>query len=190
MLVNISEEEMKIRKFGKLRMKFPRSVLPWSKKKEIWVCDCGKEKLIRISLIISGHTKSCGRCNEISAEEMKIRKFGKLRMKDPKAILPWFTKDTLWVCDCGRELSTKANLVISGHTTSCGRCNEILEEEIDTRKFGKLRMKNPDTIISGSHKRMAWICNCGNETSPLLKDVIRNHTSSCGDCYNIIYDWY
>lgn len=185
-----STEEITIRKFKKLRMKNPRAVFPNSHKREIWICDCGREKIAQISYVVSGQTTSCGRCNEISEEEMASRKFGKLRMKFPKSILPGSKKKEMFVCDCGRETEIELRSVISENTSSCGRCNEISEEEMKTRKFGKLQMKFPKDTLPGSGKKEIWICDCGKEKLIQICYVVSGHTISCGRCSDSVYDWY
>jgi|WetSurMetagenome_2_1015567.scaffolds.fasta_scaffold18500_2 hypothetical protein len=186
----LSEEDMKVRKFGKLRMKDPKMITSGSGKKEVWVCDCGKSISTRIIDVILGHTTSCGRCNEISAEEMKTRKFGKLRMKDPKAILPGSNKKEVWICDCGKETLVSPSQVTLNRTSSCGRCNEISAEEMKTRKFGRLRMKDPKAILPNIIKKEIWTCDCGGETLASPNSVTSGNTKSCGRCKEIVQSWY
>ena len=112
-------------RFGKLRIKEPQDIFPSSHKKILCVCDCGKEALITICSLYSGNTKSCGKCNLITAAQMKVLIFSKLRMKYPKDILPGSGKKETWLCDCGNEKDISINNVTSGRTKSCGRCNLI-----------------------------------------------------------------
>lgn len=185
-----SAKEMETRKFGKLHIKNPKSITSGSGVKEIWICDCGKETEAYIFNVISKKTISCGRCSEISEEEMKIRKFGKLQMKFPKAVLPGSNKEEVWICNCGKEKSVKIVSVISGVTISCGRCNEISAEKMSTQKFGRLRMKFPKITLPGSTKKEIWVCDCGVEKEiPIIK-VVSGHTTSCGNCRNLIHEWY
>lgn len=181
---------MRIRKFGKLRMKDPEIVTSGSAKRKIFICDCGKETEKQIHNVVSGVTRSCGRCNEISAEDMTSRKFGKLRMKFPRAILLGSNKKEIWVCDCGKELIEIPNKVCSKRITSCGRCNEISAEEMSVRKFGKLRMKFPKAVIPWSRNGETWICDCGRETTKKTCYVISGDTKSCGNCRDSVHEWY
>jgi hypothetical protein len=118
----------------------------------------------------------------ISAEEIFKRKFGKLRIKTPQDIKPGSAKKIEWICDCGREKFISIGYVISSHTTSCGFCNLIPAAEIATKKFGKLRIKIPQDIFPGSHKKIEWICDCGKEKLISIYKIISNHTTSCGQC--------
>jgi hypothetical protein len=181
----ITVAEIVTKKFGKLRIKIPKDILPGSNKKVEWICDCGGERLISIYSVICGHISSCGRCNQILANEIATKKFGKLRIKEPQDILPRSHKKILWICDCGREKLIGIVDVLLGNTTSCGLCNQILSEEIATRKFGKLRIKTPQDISSGSAKKIEWMCDCGKEKLINTKDVLSGHTTSCGQCNQI-----
>jgi hypothetical protein len=173
------------RKFGKLKMKIPRDVFPCSNKKIEWVCDCGKEICAIIADVLSGHTSSCGYCNEIPASNIANRKFGKLHIKTPQNILPGSNQYTTWVCDCGRETNKQIYQVIHGYTTSCGLCNLIPADIIADTKFGKLRIKIPQDIFPGSDEKIVWICDCGKETTTRISYVISGNTKSCGRCNEI-----
>jgi hypothetical protein len=178
------------KKFGKLRIKIPQDIFPCSNKKVEWICDCGKEKLIQIDNVISGNTTSCGQCNQISATNIAMKKFGKLRIKIPQDILPGSHKKIEWICDCGREINSKINHVLSNRSMSCGQCNLICANEIITRKFGKLQIKNPQDIFPRSEKKIWWVCNCGQEKLIKITDVVCGNTKSCGQCSKLIKNWY
>jgi hypothetical protein len=172
------------KKFGKLRIKIPQKVSFGSHKKVAWVCDCGKEIYAIVYNVTRGYSKSCGHCNEISKAESEHRKFGHLKVKIPQN-LSSSNKKILWICDCGREKLINIHSVISGITVRCGYCNEISAEEIKNRKFGKLRIKEPQDILPGSDKKVAWTCDCGGETLATPANVIANKNSpvrSCGKC--------
>jgi GNAT superfamily N-acetyltransferase len=181
----ISADEMSTRKFGKLRIKIPRDILPGSNKKTEWICDCGNEIKTRVNYVTSGDTTNCGRCNEISAEEISKKKFGKLHIITPQNISPGSHKKITWICDCGNETIKQISSVISGITKSCGKCDIILTEDIALRKFGKLRIKIPRDMFSKSHKKVACICDCGKEINIKANNLFSGNTKSCGFC-NII----
>jgi len=121
-VASISAADMAVRRFGSLKMKNPTNILPGSHRKVVWVCDCGKDKAIDINSVVLGYSKTCGHCDDISAAEMSVRKFGRLQLKTPVDTSPGSGKKTVWVCDCGAETSAMIAHVISGHTKSCGSC--------------------------------------------------------------------
>jgi hypothetical protein len=178
------------REFGKLRIKISQDILPGSSKKIEWICDCGKEKLIKIANVFFGNTTSCGLCNQISAAEIATKKFGKLRIKTPQDIKLGSGKRIEWICDCGREIITRAYHVLLGESVSCGQCNLIPATEIATRKFGKLRIKDPQDIKPGSYKKILWVCDCGKEKSIMAHYIISGNTKSCGNCSELVKNWY
>lgn len=61
--------------FGRLRIKTPQTLYPWSHRKIEWICRCGSEKLIKSMNVTSGHTKSCGGCNIKKATGVRIHLF-------------------------------------------------------------------------------------------------------------------
>lgn len=97
----MTAEEMASARFGKLRMRDPKPVNCGSHKKEVWLCDCGRELVQEVRYVTRGRSTDCQRCDEISAEEMATRRFGRLRMTEPAAVTPQSEKKVSWTCDCG-----------------------------------------------------------------------------------------
>lgn len=59
-MVNFSKDI----KYGALRFKPGQQISP-DKRRYSWLCDCGREKEILLSNVISGKTKSCARCSHM-----------------------------------------------------------------------------------------------------------------------------
>jgi len=182
--LEVSAAEMAARKFGKLRMKFPAAVTSGSAKKVWWICDCERDVQIRVDGVLGG-IKSCGHCTDMPISEISDRKFGKLCLADTKGlayISPESHKRLLWQCDCGRTKEIQARYVLQKTIGTCGRCNELTAEELTTRKFGRLRMRNPVTALANSNKKVWWVCDCGRETFTKMFLVTMNRARSCGKC--------
>lgn len=171
-------------KFGNL---FPLDVPEpaGSHRKILCRCDCGRESMVEIRKLVKGHTKSCGRCNQITSSEMAQRKFGSLKIEIPVDLLPGSNKKITWLCDCGRKHEATPNSVLGGHTTSCGRCDNFSALEMSFRKFGTLKMKFPSEVSPGSPKIVDWICDCGKEVKSHVKSVVRGLRKSCSRCDEI-----
>ncbi len=179
----IRASEWSAMKFGSLRMKDPFDATRFSNVKTVWSCDCGRELEARISTITTGHTTSCGKCNILSAEELSTRKFGKLRMRDPKETKPFSMNKEWFVCDCGREkLMILAN-VTRGGALSCGDCNMVAAETMRTSLFGRLRQRNPHDTYPTSGILCEWDCSCGNIAMKAPVYVMSGRTKSCGKCF-------
>jgi hypothetical protein len=191
----ISFEEMKLRKFGKLRMKDPKAVTAGSNTRTVWICDCGREtQPIVIKSVTRGLVKSCGRCSEISAEIMRKKKFGKLRIKNPIPVTPGSGKKILWVCDCGREVKSVIAHVFSGHTKSCGHCWMNIKDNYDRSlsEIRKLRtpispnriprgFPTPLEVITKVAKPFRAKCQmCGSEYYPRWGDIRLGKSLTCG----------
>ena len=88
------------------------------------ICDCGNIKIIGLTNLRMGYTKSCG-CYR--SEQVRLRcwidltgqRFGKLTVIEPATV---HTYDTMWkcLCDCGKKRTTGTYALRSGHTKSCG----------------------------------------------------------------------
>lgn len=167
-------------KFGKLHIKENQEINKGSRKKIWWVCDCGKEKLIILHDVCSGHVKSCGKCNEILAKELIKMRFGKLRAKEARNVTPGSHEKIRCVCDCGKEADVIIKNLLSGSSTSCGRCNDIYIDK--HQKFGKLTIVNPQVISPGSHKKIGWKCDCGKTAFLEICFVLNGNQISCGKC--------
>lgn len=189
-----SAEETQTQKFGKLQIKNPKTIFPNSHRRETWVCECGRETEASINYVVSGQTTNCGRCNEISAEEMRIRKFGRLRMKDPKVILPGSHGKEIWICDCGEETLTKIYSVISGNTKSCGQCRNSVykwylrnKEKIKSLKCpiepSSFPIGGPTPLEIISKAVSPFRCECAVCKSiyyPRSRDIKQGRSLTCG----------
>ncbi|HED05389.1 MAG TPA: hypothetical protein ENI61_01735, partial [Ignavibacteria bacterium] len=178
----LSKEYFENTKFGKLRMKNPDAYHKGSNKKVKWVCDCGKETRTKILAITSGDTVSCRNCNLLSKKYFTNTKFGKLRMKNPEAYTKGSGKKVEWICDCGKETTTQICIVTKGGAKTCGNCNLLSKEYFTKTKFGKLKMKYPETYHKSSSKKVKWVCDCGKEKLILIYNITSGGAKTCGNC--------
>lgn len=83
-------------------------------------------------------------------------------------------------CNCGNITNVREENLKTGHTTSCGHCNDIHIGD----KFGRLTVidKTDDYIKPTGEHRHCWVCkcNCGNIITIRGDDLISHHTISCG----------
>lgn len=132
-------------------------------------CNCGCERILRKSDVVSGYVKSCGCFNEKKnySENIAGQKFGKLTAIEQDHGNYWRFK-----CDCGQEKVIDKSNVIRGRTKSCG-C--IQRKDITGQKFGKL------TAIKRDHGKY-WLfkCDCGNEKVIEKSTVVIGSVQSCG----------
>jgi hypothetical protein len=189
----ISAADMATRRFEHLRMKTPEEIMPGSHRKVVWVCDCGREKAIDINSVVLGKSKSCGRCTDFSSAEMSVRKFGHLKMKNPVDTPPSSGKKVAWVCDCGAETSAMVAHVVSGHTSSCGRCllSYQTQQKLDT-VFRSLQTpiepsQMPiwapialETVKKHDAPFSAQCRLCGRRYKPRWGDIRQGKSLSCG----------
>ena len=186
----LSSEHWRLTKYGKLRMKSPEECFGGSRKKRVWVCDCGNETEVPTLSVFRGHTISCGRCNTLTAEHFASTKYGKLRMEFPESILPGSHKKVVWRCDCGDTVHAAPYSVIPGHTSSCGKCNLLGNSHWNNTLYGRLIMLNPGLYHKGSNKRVEWLCKCGKITEVEIFAVTSGKVKSCGLCIASVHEWY
>ena len=84
-------------------------------------CECGNSKSIRAEDIPTYLSCGCARYNKPRYKDITGQVFGNLI-----AVRYIYTikKKAYWLCkcSCGKEHITQASNLLSGHTTSCGRC--------------------------------------------------------------------
>lgn len=123
-------------------------------------CDCGALCYVQLSLLLNGHTSSCG-ClqkeiiSDLRRKDLTNQQFGKLTALYP---IPGRTTngDIKWCCkcECGNYIDVIASSLIRGHTSSCGclkskgeaLIQSILEQNniqfIKEKTFPNCRFKN------------------------------------------------
>lgn len=110
----------------------------------LFLCDCGKQKIILKNAVVNGKTKSCG-C--ISNEKVRMRSFKNLQGQvfgRLTVITPHHTTrlGTYWncQCDCGNKCVVLTTKLSNGNTISCGcRKSEIKN---DIQKLNKSHEKS------------------------------------------------
>ncbi len=111
-----------------------------------------------------------------------IQKFGKLRLKDPRDLQTDSIEETEWVCECGKSIITYIDDVVDGQEKDCGRCDVMSAEWWGSKRFGKLRCKNPYSLSTKSEIMVTWVCECGKPVNLIVKDVVSGTVESCGSC--------
>lgn len=83
-------------------------------------CDCGNEKLVSASNLVSGQTKSCGCSRKKWKKDLTGQRFEKLIAI--KATEGRCGTSVIWwcKCDCGGEKLVSAHNLTGGRTKSCG----------------------------------------------------------------------
>ena len=106
-------------------------------------CDCGKETWVTISAWRRNKAKSCGKCMEPEIG----KRYGKLtvikeapgRPRPHKNGRLYMRRFWLCKCDCGNEAVIDQHHITTGHTTSCGRCNDVNHDHIPESIWKSLR---------------------------------------------------
>ncbi|MCI1859004.1 MAG: hypothetical protein LKI80_12700 [Sporolactobacillus sp.] len=90
-------------------------------------CDCGRQKVVRMDLLRTGRTKSCGCLNrEITSRRLTRnltgQRFGRLTVLHRSAKHHPSQNDAVWTCrcDCGNRVDVLSRYLLNGETKSCG----------------------------------------------------------------------
>ncbi|WP_041139577.1 AP2/ERF family transcription factor [Beduini massiliensis] len=144
-------------------------------------CDCGQQKEVYASNLVSGRTRSCGCMEEANRKkyvDLTNQRFGML-----KAICPTQQRKkgcVVWKCqcDCGNICYITSRNLIRGDTKSCG-CLRSLNNDLTGKQFGKLHAIK---VVGKSHGHLLWLCQCecGNQCIVQDGNLKSGHTQSCG----------
>ena len=123
----------------------------------IWkcLCDCGNECEVDLHSLERGNTQSCGCLRKEKASEANSQRrtdllglrFGQLTViKDNGSIDGYHYWQCL--CDCGNEISVKAEYLQSGHKKSCGCLSQSIgelniEQILKLHKISYIKEYNP-----------------------------------------------
>jgi hypothetical protein len=185
------------KKFGKLCLADAKGlahIAPESHRKLTWRCDCGRTTEAQARYVLQGTIGTCGRCNELSAESLAGKKFGRLQMRDPQIVKANSNKKVWWRCDCGREIFSKVFAVTRGKARSCGRCylSCRLKWESGKDEIRKLRAPiSPEQLpdwcpvaletISNASKPFRARCRlCSGEYYPRWSGIRLGKSLTCG----------
>lgn len=99
-------------------------------------CECGRYIDTYANALISGHTKSCGKCVTYAGRPMDLTgmKFGRLTALHP---IDNGKKDTYYLCECecGNCIEVASASLRTGNTRSCGCLHRDHLKNIDRSKI-------------------------------------------------------
>lgn len=158
-------------------------------------CDCGNEAQVSSNHLTGGVTRSCG-CEKkpkSSNEKGSVKlvspsssvspgqRFGRLVALEPtdgrknRSVI-WHCK-----CDCGNEVFTTSNQLVTGHKKSCGCLqDETRRRDISGQRFGRLIALKPTDERAGTSIVWQCKCDCGNEVFVSSHLLVGGDKKSCG----------
>jgi hypothetical protein len=127
-------------------------------------CQCGRQRLVRSSLLNCGIVTSCGHndCCSYRTVDLSGQRFGQLvvvrECRDSQGKLAWEC-----VCDCGKSRIAHNGRLRSGHVTSCGCASESCAYlDGPGSKFGRLTLVQSDVGRHSDGSVLSeWSCDCG-----------------------------
>lgn len=155
-------------------------------------CDCGNTTIVSSNALKTGNTKSCGCLHSETAAErlgydLTNKRFGRVTaLYKHKNNTTYNARIWHCKCDCGNEFDTPSSSLLSGHTKSCGCLQSELTsvrsiKNIVGEKFGKLTVLERYKDNTKDRKaRWICLCECGNTSIHLGKDLRNGKIKSCG----------
>lgn len=163
------------------------------------LCDCGKEKDVKGSLLIQGKTRSCGCLSDenrhLFKEDLTGQRFGRLivlnRCKNKiNGYWKWHC-----LCDCGNTIDVVSTSLKNGNTKSCGCLAKETHKltgklskgrksksfiDLTGQRFGLLTVI--ERVENTNRGCVRWLCkcDCGKETKTTTAHLRSGHTKSCG----------
>ena len=149
-------------------------------------CDCGNYCDVVARNLVSGHTKSCGKC---IIHDMVGKKFGKLTVLSYNSSKN-YRRLFDCVCDCGKHIVAIGRELVNGSVISCGCAHKDASrrrtQDISGQVFGSLTALELD----GYRNNKAWwkcLCKCGKHTVVSAHSLKSGNTKSCGCTYGCTY---
>lgn len=126
----------------------------------VWLCrcDCGGEREVQRSHLVSGGARSCG-CHR--RRDVSGQRFGRLVALRPTGESRGGRAVWLCACDCGREHETLLDYLTGGNTRSCG----CLRREVAAEHMRRLRAEREPLALT---------------LDPEASAVARRHAQSAG----------
>lgn len=180
--------------YGRLTALFPVKSEKTDGTKWLCICECKNLVVVDGKNLKSRHTVSCGcskkkdllRGNNKKRKEMIGKRFGKLTVLSFEGVRNG-SATFKCRCDCGKEITVKANSLKSGITTSCG-CSR---KETMHKKYEytwnsfigtKINFLTATKFIGtkNGNAMFEFECECGNKTILSAYAVKSGKTKSCG----------
>jgi hypothetical protein len=167
-------------------------------RKRVWLCkcECGNDKIVSTSALLSGTTKSCGclkherdvewgqQKGAIVRQDLTGTKFNKLTVLELHSVDSKYKVRWICKCDCGNTAVVTTQGLKSGHTKSCGCIKGRWKvKNLTGQRFGRLLVKHevPKEERHRSEK-VSWVCecDCGNTCAVDADSLGSGRTVSCG----------
>jgi uncharacterized protein YlzI (FlbEa/FlbD family) len=123
-------------------------------------CECGKERIVATSKLISGKITKCVSCSKKRSEvnhpffkNLENKKYGRLTVI---SLSHFEQKSAYWncKCECGKSVVTRSATLNFGQIRSCGCLkSQHLVKNIVGQKFGKY-------LVVKRLKNSYWECEC------------------------------
>ena len=145
-------------------------------------CGCGRTRDVLVASVVSGRSRSCGRCSSIRVRRGDVF-HGLTYDGDDGEIQPESQKKVPVRCGCGKTFETRIFTLTRGRVKTCGHCHDVTLRRGD--RFGGFTYAG-DGITFGpmSHRSAPFTCRCGRTSVMKVNGISRGKTD-CGECKKV-----
>lgn len=145
-------------------------------KRYICKCECGTERSVSKSSLLSGKSKSCG-CAYNPPKDLTGQRFDKLLVIESIPNFEGTGKSAYrCLCDCGNETVIKSTSIYKTKSCGCIKYDKALSNI--GLKYWSLTVDNVKFIEGATYAECT--CDCGNKTTVRLDQLKSGNTTSCG----------
>ena len=107
-------------KFGKWNILSESEKRSGNNRMMVCQCECGNTGIVAATVLASGRSKSCGKCNIAKVGEV----YGELKVIDEADKDSANRRRVKCICSCGREAIVDSYNLTRGISSTCGMCNK------------------------------------------------------------------
>ena len=167
------------KQFGRLRVIGRAETPPGQKHHRFWrcQCECGKETVVRTSMLNSGQTKSCGCLSEETRHPNLVGQvFGRLTVKAEAGVAKYGTR-WLCACLCGKEVTALTFTLRNGNVKSCGCLQKERTSKAHRLALGEANRNRVLAIYKANAAKKGMVFSLTDEEAFQL---FRSHCHYCG----------
>jgi hypothetical protein len=143
-------------------------------KKWLFICDCGKEKIINKGDVLTKKTKSCG-CRKSAYTDFSGQRFGALVALKPAQRISGVKNTWLLQCDCGKTIERNVHKLSPNSSCGCLSVQHFNSGIVKGKRFGNL------VILKKMEQGWEVQCDCGRIFEAHSQLFIRSiPPTSCG----------
>lgn len=159
-----------------------------------WICrcECGTERVVSMSNLVNGKSKSCGCLSRKVDDDLTGRQFGRWTVlkRAENYVSPQGKKKSQWLCECecGTVHVVSRSALVSGKSVSCGclpkKFKSAYGHDLTGLRFGRwMVLEQVENYVSpqgATQSQWRCKCDCGVERIVSRSTLTSGKSKSCG----------